>query len=209
MTKERILKEAEKMFAQRGYHGATVRDITKASRCNLAAVNYHFGNKWNLYLSVFQFRWMPRAKLLMQSFKSNLSGENPSSATEIVKSLAKAALDFPIPDEEHVCHALLIIRELAKPTEAFKIVVKEALEPLFEEIANRLRPFMPEGLEENKLKLKVFSIFALTIHFNFARTAISQLTGRKYDDDFKTTLEEHIMGFSLIGLGAGGKGESG
>ena len=60
LTRERVLDEAETLFAQKGYHAVSVREITTAAECNLAAVNYHFGNKQNLYLEVFRERWFPR-----------------------------------------------------------------------------------------------------------------------------------------------------
>jgi AcrR family transcriptional regulator len=36
---------AEKLFAQRGIEGVSIRDITQAAGVNLAAINYHFGTK--------------------------------------------------------------------------------------------------------------------------------------------------------------------
>ena len=56
-TKERILNEAEALFAEKGYHAVSVREISAAAECNLAAMNYHFGHKQNLYLEVFRTRW--------------------------------------------------------------------------------------------------------------------------------------------------------
>jgi len=38
LTRERILDEAEALFANKGYHAVSVREITRAARCNLAAV---------------------------------------------------------------------------------------------------------------------------------------------------------------------------
>ena len=49
-TRERILVEAETLFAEKGYEAVSIREITGAAECNLAAVNYHFGTKQNLYL---------------------------------------------------------------------------------------------------------------------------------------------------------------
>lgn len=49
-ARERLLVAAEALFSdQEGYRSATVRDITRKAGCNLAAVNYHFGGKSNLY----------------------------------------------------------------------------------------------------------------------------------------------------------------
>ena len=43
-TRERILKAAEALFAERGFETVSLRDITGAADANVAAVNYHFGS---------------------------------------------------------------------------------------------------------------------------------------------------------------------
>jgi hypothetical protein len=41
----------------------------------------------------------------------------------------------------------------------------------------------------------------MVLYFNFARVAVTRITGREYDEAFKTRLVEHITGFALAGLG--------
>jgi len=48
----------------------------------------------------------------------------------------------------------------------------------------------------------------MVLYFNFARVAVSRLTGREYDALFRTHLVEHIIGFSLAGLGTSPEGIS-
>jgi AcrR family transcriptional regulator len=48
----RILDAAERLFAERGYYGASVRDITDAASVRVAAVNYHFRSKEELFRDV-------------------------------------------------------------------------------------------------------------------------------------------------------------
>jgi AcrR family transcriptional regulator len=55
-TRERILDTAERLFAERGFAGTSVREITDAAAVNLGAVNYHFQSKENLYAEVFARR---------------------------------------------------------------------------------------------------------------------------------------------------------
>ncbi|OUR98558.1 hypothetical protein A9Q84_03860 [Halobacteriovorax marinus] len=52
-TKQKILDSANTLFASFGYDGTSVRDIAKEAGVNLAAINYHFKNKENLYCEVF------------------------------------------------------------------------------------------------------------------------------------------------------------
>ena len=48
-TKEKILKVAHSLFSEKGLYGVSIRDIATASDVNVAAINYHFKNKENLY----------------------------------------------------------------------------------------------------------------------------------------------------------------
>lgn len=51
-TRKRLLEAARHLFSERGFAAVTVRDITRAARTNVAAINYHFGGKLGLYEAV-------------------------------------------------------------------------------------------------------------------------------------------------------------
>jgi AcrR family transcriptional regulator len=55
-TKDRILGAAEELFAQFGFSGTSLRQVTSRADVNIAAVNYHFGSKENLVNEVFRRR---------------------------------------------------------------------------------------------------------------------------------------------------------
>jgi AcrR family transcriptional regulator len=48
-TDERVVEVAIGLFAQHGYTGTSIRQITRAAGANLGAVTYHFGGKRALY----------------------------------------------------------------------------------------------------------------------------------------------------------------
>jgi len=199
-TKERILNEAEALFAQKGYHAVSVREITTAAECNLAAINYHFGNKQNLYMEVFRSRWIPRAGRVRACFKESLAAQDGVSPKAVAQALAEAFLVGPLSDEERQRHHQLMVRELGQPTEAFDLVADQILRPFFKGLAEILRPVMPEALDEEHLLLNVLSTFAVVLYFNFARVAVTRITGREYDEEFKALLVEHIAKFCRRGL---------
>ncbi|MBW1859391.1 MAG: CerR family C-terminal domain-containing protein [Deltaproteobacteria bacterium] len=203
LTKDRLLDEAEALFARKGYDAVSVREITNAACCNLAAVNYHFGNKKNLYLEVFRARWIPRARRLQESFKKSLDGEEVASPRAVARALAEAFLVGPLSDEERFRHHQLMVRELSQSTEALELVVDEVMRPFFKKLAGMLRPSMPEESGTEHLMLNILSMFAMVLHFNFARAAVTRVTGREYTEAFKNRLVEHITEFSLTGLGVG------
>ncbi|OZI71247.1 TetR/AcrR family transcriptional regulator [Bordetella genomosp. 12] len=55
-TRQTILHSAERLFAQQGYDGTSMRQITRDAGVNLAAVNYHFGSKEALVQAVLKRR---------------------------------------------------------------------------------------------------------------------------------------------------------
>ncbi len=51
-ARERLIESAGPIFARLGYEGATVTQICTEAGCNIAAINYHFGDKASLYREV-------------------------------------------------------------------------------------------------------------------------------------------------------------
>jgi AcrR family transcriptional regulator len=51
-TRTRLLRSARKLFGNKGFRGASVREITTSAGANLGAVTYHFGSKADLYAEV-------------------------------------------------------------------------------------------------------------------------------------------------------------
>jgi len=203
LTRERILDKAETLFSNSGYHAVSVREITRAAQCNLAAVNYHFGNKQNLYLEVFRARWLPRASRVHRNFRKYLEHNGNLSPSAVVQSLARAFLEGPMSDDERMRHHKLIFGEFAQPTEAFDLVADQVLKPLFTSLMTDLKAVMPDTTGDKLLALNAFSILAMVLYFNLARPLISRFLDGYDGVDFKDRLVAHIVEFSLNGIGAG------
>jgi AcrR family transcriptional regulator len=54
LSRERLIRAAEKLFAEKGYEGTTVKDLTEEAGVNVSMVSYHFGGKEGLYRSCLQ-----------------------------------------------------------------------------------------------------------------------------------------------------------
>ena len=204
ISKERILQEAEALFAERGFYAVTIREITQAARCNLAAVNYHFGNKQNLYMEVFRCLWKPRAKRILARFESVLA-QRELTLQDIVHAVAEAFIKGPLSDEERLRHFQLMVREMARPTEAFEMVIGDVIGPFQRKLAELIRPFMAREMGQVALLLYIQSIISMVIHFNFARNPVMRITGMEYDAQFKDELVDHVVQFSLSGLNGVGR----
>lgn len=198
-TRERLLDEAERLFARKGYAAVTVRQITSAAGTNLAAVNYHFGNKHNLYMEVFRTRWLDRAVRVRQPLEDLAKKEN-ITLEEVVHTLANAFLRGPLTREERELHTKLIGREMENPSEAFEVLAEGAIKPMLRLGCSLLQRALPHPVSEDKLRLFALSLFSQTIYFNFARPVVSMATGREYTSEFVNEIINHITSFALHGM---------
>lgn len=198
-TPERLLDCAERLFARKGFDAVSIREITTCAKSNLAAVNYHFGNKTNLYMEVFRQRWVPRTRKIRKRFNEMLESDTPE-LKNIVNAVATAFLDGPLSDNDRMNHVQLMQRELANPTQALDMVVAEVMEPYQQELSLLIRPHLPAAVDEQRLRLSLLSIIAMTLYFTFTRPAVTRLTGQEYDETFKSVLIDHITAFALNGI---------
>jgi AcrR family transcriptional regulator len=93
-TKERILDVAETLFMEHGYEATSLRAITAAADVNLAAVNYHFGSKEELFQSVLTRRLDPmnqRRLELLTRFEAE-TAPKPLACDRILTALLIPAL---------------------------------------------------------------------------------------------------------------------
>ena len=199
-TKERILAAAEKLFAEKGYNGVSVREITQEAGCNLAAVNYHFGNKKNLYFDIFRYLIVPQITEIREHFEETLAREKEINLETAVRAFIRAFMGKHISHDDNPGHHSLMHREIHNPIGAIEIVVEEAISPFFQILMNRFKHFLPAKISDTQIKLHFFSILAMALYFSHARIPVSKIIGKEYDEPFINQLIDHTVSFALHGL---------
>jgi AcrR family transcriptional regulator len=200
-TKVRLLEAAGEEFAEKGFELARVRAICERAGANLAAVNYHFGDKEQLYLEVLR--------------EAHRCGMEPDEGIlpDAVLSLSPAeqlrifihhflgrvlAVNHPEGWQNR-----LMLREMLSPTPFSEVLVREAIRPRFERMKCLMRLICPEA-DERRLNVLVFSVIGQCLHYKMARRITERLIGaeayRELDLDY---LAEHITSFCLAALGLG------
>ena len=95
-TREKLLDAAEKLFARRGFHGTSLREITGAAGVDLALVNYHFGGKKPLFAAVLARRGAvlnaERSRRLAEVRRA--AAPNAASTEAVVGAFFDPILDF-------------------------------------------------------------------------------------------------------------------
>jgi AcrR family transcriptional regulator len=202
-TKERLLAAATALFAERGFHGTTARDIAQRAGVNLAAGNYHYGSKKALYLQVLRRQFAEiRADLADRGASrapSELSRLSDAAIVDLLRVRLRAMLDMLIGPPPGL-HGTLMQREMTDPSEAMPVIVEEFIAPMVDELEEILAHLRP-GLARASLRRCVFSTVGQVVFYRFAMPAFLQMHGwTAYPPGLAAELAEHVTEFSLGGL---------
>jgi TetR/AcrR family transcriptional regulator, regulator of cefoperazone and chloramphenicol sensitivity len=197
-TKARLLEGAGEEFAEKGFELARVRAICDRAGANLAAINYHFGDKEHLYLEVLREAHRCGLDPSEERFDPGLS------PAERLRTFIHHFLDrvLAMNQPDNWQHRLMM-REMLAPTAFSEVLVRETIRPRFEFMKNLMRAICPEA-EDRRLNALVFSVIGQCLHYKMARRVTERLIGeegyRALDLDYLT---DHITAFCLAALGMG------
>ncbi|GEM_PF-1533725 len=130
-TRAAICAAAEEMYAMNGIDGVTTRALAERAKVNMAAINYHFGNKDNLMLVVFRDvarRTVQRRLDYMARIDAKARSERRSPQIEEV---VEAFVDAYVNEDASRTGALLahfVLQHRVRPTEWTRQIVREELD---------------------------------------------------------------------------------
>ena len=139
VTRDRIIKAAERLFAEHGYDGTSVRAIVAKARVNQAAINYHFGGKDGLYREVLRtaFRALTEHQLSHEQEVKTMSRE--AALTEFVRRQLWPLLAR----DEFSRHLRIFNWETVRPTDVFRKLLTEEATPFIGLAVDLVRRFLP------------------------------------------------------------------
>ncbi len=93
-TKDKILDAAELFFADKGFNGTSLREITSQAEVNLAAVNYHFGSKKELIKAVMSRYMNELSPKLEHSLQTLCDSEQAVNLEQVFSAFVKPLLSL-------------------------------------------------------------------------------------------------------------------
>lgn len=194
-TRGKLLETAAQVFAERGYHAATVREIAKRSGANIAAVNYHFGDKLGLYSEVLHHMIAARVEPLQAVLEQNAPPEE--ILRQVIKTRLQGISTGALPD----WHLRIMIHEFAQPSPLMSRVVKEISRPLYMRFLELTGKFIGLPPDDETTRLCAHSVVGQILLYVTQAPLLLQIW-----PDLKMTLEQvdriadHIVNFSLAYL---------
>lgn len=200
-TRNRILLSACAVFAEKGYHDATVEEICRRARSNIAAINYHFGSKEQLYARV----WRKAFDEAMDAYPAEGGLGPDAAATERLNGTIHSLVGKVL-DPGRIGHAgKLLLREMVNPTDVIRHVKRDALQPLHDRMNNLMRELLGPKASKEQLLLCQMSIVhqCLAIGMRLFRgTMPSNMSFDTPNEQLIEIMTDHIMRFSLAGIEA-------
>jgi AcrR family transcriptional regulator len=91
-TRDRILRTAERLFAERGFNGVSVRELAAAAGVNLALIGYHFGSKEGLLSEVYRRHCEPMIEERLRGLDGALRLRGKGRVAAIIEAFIRPAL---------------------------------------------------------------------------------------------------------------------
>ena len=194
-TRSKLLEAAGNEFSEKGFERATVRAICDRAGVNIAAVNYHFGDKERLYEEVVMLAHHKRPEPGLDLDRGDPREALRSFVSHFIRQVV-AKVELPWQQE-------VMMRELASPTKASDTLVREAFRPSFQILMATLGRLCPEA-DERRIHAVGFSVIAQCLHYKLCGPISERIIGpeafKKLDANY---LADHITRFTLAALGQG------
>jgi TetR/AcrR family transcriptional regulator, regulator of cefoperazone and chloramphenicol sensitivity len=194
-TKDRLLQAAGEEFAEKGFECARIRTICDRAQANVAAVNYHFGDKEQLYVQA-----VLEAHRCGIEAGEELDDETSPPAEQLRRYVRNFLVRVLALHDSEGWQQRLVIREMLHPTTASDVLIREAIRPRFEHLQRILRRFCPEA-DDRKLHALAFSVIGQCFFYKMGRPIAVRLVGptglEALDLEYLT---EHITSFCLAAL---------
>jgi TetR/AcrR family transcriptional regulator, regulator of cefoperazone and chloramphenicol sensitivity len=194
-TRQRLVDAAAKLFADKGFDNVTVREICKASSANVAAVNYHFGDKAGLYRAVITraIDEMRETNELSQRAGDGLSPD------EQIRSFVRVFVTRLQGDGPTAWIHKLMAREMERPTEVLDLVMQQVLKPRIEYLCGvigAITGFRPDDPRVTRC------VTSLQVQCLVAARPIPKPIAKSFPAHDIDTMIDHIVDFSLGGMRA-------
>jgi TetR/AcrR family transcriptional regulator, regulator of cefoperazone and chloramphenicol sensitivity len=205
-TREKLLEAAAAVFAETGYHGATVRQICARAGTNVALVNYYFGDKMGLYTEVLQ-------QSVRLSHFDVIRGalDQKGTSEEILRGVIRARVrgigTGGLADQQF----RIMIHELAQPTPAMTRVVNNISKPIYMRLLELIGGMIGCAPDDEKTRLCAHSVMGQIMLYVLARPFLTRLWPElSMSPEQLDRIADHIADFSSAYLQqARGKRRSG
>lgn len=168
-ARENLLVQATRVFAAKGYAGASTREICEAAGVNLSAIRYYFGNKEGLF----------RAALCgpIWLVTERIAGfDDPSlDFVQAMRMVLGPLLEMAHRDGDELQVTRLYLRESLEPTPIFRDLVQREILPFHQALAALLARHCNLAAADAEIHQLAFAMVAMANDYCISRAYMNIL----------------------------------
>ena len=195
-TKERILGAAESLFAQRGFDGASLRQLTSAAGVNLAAVNYHFGSKEKLVEQIFRRRLDALNDSRLKAL-SLVEGAQTTTLEDVLSAFIRPALDLSH-DESGSLFMRVLARAFAEHDDKLRQFLSDNYGHVMRQFTAEFARLLPQ-LTKQELYWRIDLVSGALTHAMSGFGMIQRKSGVS-EIEHREETAQHLIRFAVAGL---------
>ena len=167
VTRERILDAAEELFAQHGFDGVTVRQVTRKANVDVALAHYYFGTKRGLFDSVFLRRAAILNDARLKSIDQYQIDPGPGGATVegFIQAFLGPIMEYWASGEPGWKHYLAIVAQVNNTPKWGGETMARYFDPVIHRLIDAIRGIMPGAHDDDLYWSYQFLSGALTLTF--------------------------------------------
>lgn len=139
-----ILRAAEALFAQRGFHAVTIRQIADLAQVPLALVGYYFNHKEGLFCAVFAHRSALHREIEHALDEARRTAGQAHGLRRVLEALVQPLLRLQ-QDPASRPYARLLARELMHPAMEAEAALQQHLDPVLQRFLDALQAALPQA----------------------------------------------------------------
>jgi len=197
VTRERIVKAAERLFAERGYDGTSVRAIVAKARVNQAAINYHFDGKDGLYREVLRAAF----RALTEDHLAHAKDMKSMSREEALGEFIRRQLHPLMARDEYSRHMRIFNWETVHPTAVFRSLLSEEAAPFMGLAADLAGRFLPDADRRTRMVAAIWLIGQCSVFLRNREQLAEPPISLVLDETTVESLSQMISAWVVSGLG--------
>lgn len=198
-TRQRILGAAEELFAERGFAGASLRQVTTAANVNLAAVNYHFGSKDNLIEEVFRRRLDQLSEVRLARL-AEVAATAGATLEMLLDAFITPALELSLDRKGGAVFMRVLARAFAEHNGNLRAFLSDNYGHVLKDFAAAFSRLLP-GLDKQELYWRLdIAVGALT--YAMADFGMIQRRTGESERAHREQMTRHLIHFTAAGLRA-------
>jgi AcrR family transcriptional regulator len=197
ITRERIMKAAERLFAERGYDATSIRAIVAKARVNQAAINYHFDGKDGLYREVLRLAFGALTEQQLEHADEMKAMSREAALAEFIRRQLRPLLGR----DEYSRHMRILNWETVRPTAVFRKLLSEEAAPFMGLAVELVRRFQPEADQRTLTAAAVWLVGQCSVFLRNREQLADPPLGLVLDEATVEWLAQLVSRWATGGLG--------